>query len=98
MIDDLTDLHLYEVGSEPVYDLQVGGKVSVGVEDVLVGLLLVAVVVVDGAHLLQNCGISWGQAERRKASKEGKELSRNDLPNDLKVPLHCLAHVPHQLV
>ena len=59
---DKGHLHLYEVGSEPVYDLQVGGEVLVAVEVVLVGLLLVPLQVEDGADLLEDARVRGYQA------------------------------------
>ena len=49
----LGHLELYEVGAEPVDDLQVGGEVLVGVKVVGVGLLLVALSIKYGPDLLQ---------------------------------------------
>ena len=57
-------LHFDEVGSQPVDDLEVGGKVPVGVKVVLVGLLLVTLVVEQGAHLLQNDRVRGYQAQQ----------------------------------
>ena len=48
----LCHLELYEVGAEPVYHLQVGREVLVGVEVVGVGLLLVPLVIKYRADLL----------------------------------------------
>lgn len=46
----LTDLHLDEVRTEPINDIQVGGEISVGIKMVLISLLLIAFGVKDHTH------------------------------------------------